>query len=244
MKRPKAQSDLHANIIRTEGLRKTYSENGVPVHALKGIDMSVESGAFLVIAGPSGSGKTTLLNLVGALDRPTAGRILFQNEDLAEKSRAQLASLRLQKIGFIFQAYNLIPVLSAMENVEFTMMLLAVSEEERRERSLNVLKELGIADLADKRPSEMSGGQQQRVAIARAIVTNPSLVLADEPTANLDSTTGGLLLDLMERMNEERNITFIFSSHDPQVIKRGRRVVHMHDGLVERDSTIRRRNRT
>ena len=226
-------------IIRTESLHKTYSENGVPVHALQGIDVSVQSGEFLVIAGPSGSGKTTWLNLIGALDKPSSGRILFDQEDLASKSKSELASLRLRKIGFIFQAYNLIPVLTAIENVEFTMMLLSVPEKERRERSLSVLRELGIAELADKRPNEMSGGQQQRVAIARAIVTNPSLMLADEPTANLDSATGAALLDLMERMNKQRNITFIFSSHDPQVIERGRRVLLLHDGRVQSDSASR-----
>lgn len=220
-------------IIRTEKLKKTYQDNGVPVEALKGIDLTINEGEHLVIAGPSGSGKTTLLNLLGALDKPTEGKIFFENEDFSGKSKKQLSEFRLQKLGFIFQAYNLIPVLSAIENIEFSMMLLGVPDNERHEKSIKLLEELGIADLADKRPNEMSGGQQQRVAVARAIVNNPKLVLADEPTANLDSETGGRLLDLMERMNKEKNITFIFSSHDQQVIERAKRLVILKDGIIK-----------
>lgn len=224
------------DIIRTENLEKIYQDNGVPVHALHAVSMNVQKGEFTVIAGPSGSGKTTLLNLIGALDVPTTGRVYFEGEDVGTKSKRQLASLRLHKMGFVFQAYNLIPVLSALENIEFTMMLLQISERERKERAFALMEELGIAELAGKRPNKMSGGQQQRVAVARAIVTNPSLVLADEPTANLDSATGGALLDLMEQMNREKNITFVFSSHDPQVIQRGRRLVLLRDGRIERES--------
>lgn len=221
-------------LIKTIDLKKTYSDNGIPVHALRGISLSVAKGEFLVIAGPSGSGKTTLLNLLGALDKPTSGQVLFEESDLSKKTKGELSSFRLHRLGFIFQAYNLIPVLTAIENIEFTMMLLGIDEAERKERSIALMKELGIDELADKRPNEMSGGQQQRVAVARAIVTNPSVVLADEPTANLDSKTGAGLLDLMEQMNAERSITFIFSSHDPQVIERGKRLILLHDGLIDR----------
>lgn len=220
-------------ILRTEKLEKTYQDNGVPVPAIKGIDLQIEKGEFLVIAGPSGSGKTTLLNLLGALDKPTNGKVFFENEDLTEKDKNQLSSLRLHKLGFIFQAYNLIPVLSALENIEFSMMLLGIPERERENKAMALMDELGIKDLAHKRPNEMSGGQQQRVAVARAIVNNPSVVLADEPTANLDSVTAGHLLDLMEQMNKDKNITFIFSSHDKQVMDRAKRLLILKDGKIE-----------
>ena len=220
-------------VIRTEKLEKIYQENGVPVHALRGIDLSIKQGEFLVIAGPSGSGKTTLLNLIGALDNPSKGKVFLEEEDISLKSKNQLSQLRLHKIGFVFQAYNLIPVLSALENIEFTMMLRGIPESEREKRALAVMKELGIDELAHKRPNEMSGGQQQRVAVARAIVNNPSIVLADEPTANLDTETGATLLDLMEKMNSEKKITFIFSSHDPQVIDRAKRLLNLRDGRID-----------
>jgi len=223
-------------IIRTIDVEKTYQDNGVPVRALRGVSMTVDSGEFTVIAGPSGSGKTTLLNIIGALDKPTGGEVFLEETDLSTLKRTELSDLRLNKIGFVFQAYNLIPVLSALENVEFTMMLSNVPEKERHDRAMQILDELGIAELADKRPNEMSGGQQQRVAVARAIVNNPSLVLADEPTANLDSATGAELLNLMEQMNRERNITFIFSSHDPQVIERAHRLLTLKDGKIVEDT--------
>ena len=219
-------------IIRTDQVEKVYQENSVPVHALHGVTMSVEKGEFVVIAGPSGSGKTTLLNLLGALDTPTKGKVYFEGADLATKTRNELASLRLDKMGFVFQAYNLIPVLSALENIEFTMMLRGIAEQERRQRALALMDELGIAELAPKRPNDMSGGQQQRVAVARAMVNNPSLILADEPTANLDSETGAVLLDLMQRMNEQKNLTFVFSSHDHQVIERAKRLIILKDGCI------------
>jgi len=225
------------DIITIDKLSKTYQDNGVPVNALKDVTLSVAKGAFMVIAGPSGSGKTTLLNIIGALDTPSSGTIRFEGEDIGTKTKAELSSLRLNKLGFIFQAYNLIPVLTAIENIEFTMMLLGVDAKERVARSIQVMKELSIDELADKRPNEMSGGQQQRVAIARAIVTNPTVVLADEPTANLDSKTGATLLDMMERMNTERGITFLFSSHDQQVIERGKRVVLLQDGQIHSDTS-------
>lgn len=220
-------------IIRTDKLEKIYEDNNIPVHALKGINMQVDKGEFLVIAGPSGSGKTTLLNLLGALDTPTQGKVYFEGDDISNKTKNQLATLRLKKIGFIFQAYNLIPVLDAMENIEFTMMLQNIPEKTRKERSLKVMEELGISDLFKKRPNEMSGGEQQRVAVTRAIVNNPTLVLADEPTANLDSKNGENLLDLMLKMNLEKNITFVFSSHDNLVIDRARRLLMMKDGYIE-----------
>ena len=224
-------------IIRTEKVEKVYDSNGVPVHAVKNVSMNVEKGDFTVIAGPSGSGKTTLLNLIGALDSPTSGKVFFEGEDLAAKNKTELASLRLKRLGFIFQAYNLIPVLTALENIEFTMMLSGIPEAERHDRALAMMKDLGIGELAHKRPNEMSGGQQQRVAVARAIVNDPSVVLADEPTANLDSATGSALLDLMQSMNAERQITFVFSSHDPQVIERGRRLLMMKDGAIDREES-------
>ena len=225
--------ELKMEILKTEKLEKTYQDNGVPVHAIKGIDLKIEKGEFLVIAGPSGSGKTTLLNLLGALDKPTNGKVFFENEDLTQKDKNQLSSIRLHKLGFIFQAYNLIPVLSALENIEFSMMLLGIPENERENKALTLMDELGIKDLAHKRPNEMSGGQQQRVAVARAIVNNPSVVLADEPTANLDSVTAGHLLDLMGQMNKDKNITFIFSSHDKQVMDRAKRLLILKDGKIE-----------
>lgn len=225
-------------LIQTEHLDKIYDENGVPVHAVKNVTLAIGKGEFVVIAGPSGSGKTTLLNLMGALDRPSKGRVFLEGEDIGQLGRNQLSELRLRKMGFIFQAYNLIPVLTALENIEFTMMLRGISEKERREKAQGIMEELGIGELSDKRPNEMSGGQQQRVAVARAIVTNPSIVLADEPTANLDSARSASLLDLMARMNRERGITFIFASHDQQVIERARRLLKMKDGEIEDDLMV------
>lgn len=221
--------------IKTVDLEKIYQDNGVPVHALRGVSIEVEEGEFTVIAGPSGSGKTTLLNMIGALDTPTTGKVFLDNEDISELNRNELGELRLEKIGFVFQAYNLIPVLSALENIEFTMMLAGVPEKERHERAFAAMEKLHISELAKKRPNEMSGGQQQRVAVARAVVNNPTIVLADEPTANLDSETGADLLDMMETMNREHNITFIFSSHDPQVIERARRLLILKDGKIAED---------
>ena len=220
-------------IIKINNLEKIYQDNGIAVNALKGVSLNINKGDFTVIAGPSGSGKTTLLNLIGALDTPTKGEIIFNGETISQKTKKELSELRLKKMGFIFQAYNLIPVLTATENIEFSMMLQGVSEKERKEKVLKLMDELEIADLADKRPREMSGGQQQRVAVARAIVNNPEVVLADEPTANLDSKTGSRLLDLMQKMNEEKNITFIFSSHDQQVMDRAKKLVIIKDGLIE-----------
>lgn len=218
--------------VKVVGLRKVYDRWRMPVEALRGIDLTVEKGEFLALVGPSGSGKTTLLNLIGGLDRPTEGKVFVEGRDITTLSRGELAELRLRRIGFVFQEFNLIPVLTALENVEYVMLLQGVGERERRERALAILREVGLEGFEDRRPMELSGGQQQRVAVARAIVTNPAIVLADEPTANLDSKTGGALLDLMRRLNENRSTTFIFSTHDPMVMERARRVVHLKDGMV------------
>ncbi len=227
--------NVNSEIIRVENVRKVYQDNGVPVDALRGINLTVSAGDFSVIAGPSGSGKTTLLNVIGTLDKPTSGNIFLDGEDVSTKSRRELADIRLRKIGFVFQAYNLNPVLSALENVEFTMMLRGIESGERKRRGLTLLEQLGIAELAHKRPNEMSGGQQQRVAVARAISNDPRLVLADEPTANLDSETAVKLLELMEKLNREEGITFVFSSHDPQVIERAHRLLILKDGQIVTD---------
>ena len=222
-------------ILEAKNVSKLYEVRGIETRALHEVSLAVGAGEFTALAGPSGSGKTTLLNLFGALDAPTAGTVEIDGQDLSQLSRAELAALRLAKLGFVFQAFNLIPVLSARENVEFVMELQGVLAAQRRERANAMLEELGIAELADKRPLEMSGGQQQRVAIARAIVSQPRVVLADEPTANLDSLTAEKLLDQMERLNRERGVTFVFSTHDPRVIERARRVVRLRDGTVVAD---------
>lgn len=222
-------------VIEVEGLEKTYANNGVAVEALRNINLRIGVGEFLAIAGPSGSGKTTLLNIIGLLDEQSRGRLLLDGHDLAGVSRQERARIRLRRMGFIFQAYNLIPVLTALENIEFVMMLQGVGEKERRARALAVMEELGIGDLAEARPARMSGGQQQRVAVARAIVHQPPIVLADEPTANLDSKTAHVLIDIMNRLCEERNITFVFSSHDQNVLDHSRRLVLLHDGEIVSD---------
>lgn len=227
-------------IIRLENVSKVYSSNGVSVTALSNINLSIQSGEYTVIAGPSGSGKTTLLNIIGTLDQPTSGKVFINGEDISNKSKKELSRLRLDKLGFIFQAYNLIPVLTALENIEFAMMIKGIKEAERREKALKVMRELGIEELANKRPNQMSGGQQQRVAVARAIVNDPLIVLADEPTANLDSKTASLLLDMMQEMNEKKNITFLFSSHDQKVIERAKRLILLKDGFVVEDINNRR----
>jgi putative ABC transport system ATP-binding protein len=218
--------------VRAERVTKIYQQDSVAVEALKDVDLEIAAGEFLALVGPSGSGKSTLLNLIGGLDRPTAGRLWVADEELGQLSWRTLAELRLKRIGFVFQEYNLIPVLSAIENVEYVMLLQGVPDAVRRERALAILKEVGLEGLEDRRPGELSGGQQQRVAVARAIVTEPALVLADEPTANLDSATGAALMDLMRRLNEEKRVTFVFSTHDPMVMERARRLVRLKDGRV------------
>ena len=222
-------------ILEARQLCKTYSTRGVETPALVGLDLEIDEREFTALAGPSGSGKTTLLNLFGALDEPTSGEVRLDGERLADLSARELSELRLRKLGFIFQAYNLIPVLTARENVEFVMELQGVPAAERRSRADELLAEVEIAELADKRPLEMSGGQQQRIAVARAIASRPRVVLADEPTANLDSKTAGKLLDLMARLNSERGVTFLFSTHDPLVIDRATRKVRLVDGRIAGD---------
>jgi putative ABC transport system ATP-binding protein len=222
-------------MLEAKQVTKTYETRGVETHALRGVSLSIGEGEFTVLAGPSGSGKTTLLNLFGALDEPSSGEILLVGQNLSDLSATELAELRLRKLGFVFQAYNLIPVFSARENVEFVMELQGVAAQERRRRALAMLHEVGLDGLEEKRPLEMSGGQQQRVAVARAIVSGPRVVLADEPTANLDSKTAAQLLDTMRQMNREHRVTFLFSSHDPMVIERADRVVRLHDGAIAAD---------
>jgi len=218
--------------VECSDVRKTYRQGEVEVHALNGVTLSIAEGSFVALAGPSGSGKTTMLNLIGGLDLPTSGKIVVDGNDYAKMDQSELASLRLHKVGFVFQAYNLIPVLSAIENVEFVMLLQGVPTNDRRERARAILNEVGLEDKYDRRPSELSGGQQQRVAVARAIVSNPAIVLADEPTANLDSKTGEGLLIMMKKMNERKNVTFIFSTHDKMVMSYARRLILIKDGCV------------
>jgi putative ABC transport system ATP-binding protein len=216
-------------------LVKDYETRSVRTRALDDVSISVEEGEFSVLAGPSGSGKTTLLNLLGTLDEPTSGRVLVDGADVMTLTEVQRSRMRLRKLGFVFQAFNLIPVLTAAENVEFVLLLQGVGAAERRERAVSLLGEFGLADLAGKRPPEMSGGQQQRVAVARAIAAAPRIVLADEPTANLDSKTAESLLDLMLEMNRDRGVTFLFSTHDPRVMRRARRILHLSDGRIAQD---------
>lgn len=223
------------NIVECIDVRKTYRQGKVEVNALNGVNLSVEKGGFVALAGPSGSGKTTMLNIIGGLDLADSGQVTVDGKALAEMTQSELASLRLQKVGFVFQAYNLIPVLSALENVEYVMLLQGVPRVERRERAKAILDDVGLEGKYDRRPSELSGGQQQRVAVARAIVSNPSIVLADEPTANLDSKAGTGLLEMMRQMNERKRATFIFSTHDEMVMDYARRLVLIRDGLVAGD---------
>ena len=224
-------------VVTVSEVTKDYAVGQVTVPALRGVSLDVEEGELTAVVGPSGSGKTTIMNLVGGLDVPTAGRVVVGGRDLSKLSSRALADMRLRSVGFVFQAYNLVPVLSAAENVEFVLELQGLGRAERRKRALEVLAEVGLGDLGDRRPAEMSGGQQQRVAVARAIVGRPSLVLADEPTANLDSKTGEELLGLMDRLNAGRGVTFLFSTHDPRVMAHAKRIVTLVDGRIERDET-------
>lgn len=223
------------NIVECTQVNKIYRQGRIEVHALKDVSLSIDRGAFTAVAGPSGSGKTTLLNLVGGLDSINSGSIVVDGKAFDRMTPSQLASLRLHKVGFVFQAYNLIPVLSAAENVEFVMLLQGIAANERRQRATAILNEVGLEGKYDRRPSELSGGQQQRVAVARAIVSNPSIVLADEPTANLDSKTGDGLLRMMKQMNEEKQVTFIFSTHDKMVMDYASRLISMRDGRLVDD---------
>lgn len=222
-------------VVRLERVTRVYQQEGMAVRALDGVDLAISRGDFAVLVGPSGSGKTTLLNVMGGLDSPTTGRIWIAGVETGRMSKAELTQLRLHQIGFVFQEFNLIPVLSALENVEFVMLLQGVPEAQRRARAMALLQELGLQGLEHRRPAELSGGQQQRVAVARAIAAEPVIVLPDEPTANLDSKAGAALMDLMRRLNEEKGVTFVFSTHDPMVVERARRVIRLRDGRVESD---------
>ena len=221
--------------VRTEDLWKVYPQEPEEVEAVRGVTLEIHEGDFMAMAGPSGSGKTTLLNLLGGLTRPTRGRIWVGEQEITEFSDKELARLRLESIGFVFQAFNLLPVLSALENAEFSLLLRGVPTEERHRRVRELFQEIGLEGLEDRKPGKLSGGQQQRVAVARAVVGEPTLVLADEPTANLDSHTSDALLDVMERLNREHRTTFLFSTHDPRVMERARRRVRLVDGQVTSD---------
>jgi len=224
------------SLIQARGVSKIYRQGTIEVAALSEVDLDVAERDFAVLAGPSGSGKTTLLNLVGALDKPTKGTIRLEGKALSELSGAKLADLRLRRFGFVFQAYNLIPVLSAYENAEYVLLLQGVAAAERKKRVTELLDAVGLGGLERRRPAELSGGQQQRVAIARALAAQPSLVLADEPTANLDSKTGADLTELMRDLNRARGVTFLISSHDPKVIDRAARVITLEDGRIISDT--------
>jgi putative ABC transport system ATP-binding protein len=222
-------------MVRLQGVTKDYRDGDVVVHALRGVDLHLGAGEFVAMAGPSGSGKSTVLNIVGGLDRPSAGRVEVTGRDLATLSERELADLRRDHIGFVFQSYNLIPVLTAYENAEYVLMLQGLDASRRRERVRELLAEVGLAGMEDRFPRELSGGQQQRVAIARSLAAQPALVLADEPTANVDSQTAESLLDLMERMHHEKGVTFLFSTHDPRVMRRAHRILRLVDGRIVAD---------
>jgi len=228
-------SNSGSGIVDLRDVSKVYIQGEHRISALRGLTLTIEKGEFTAICGPSGSGKTTALNLIGALDSPTSGTIWIDGTDLGSLNRKELSRLRRDRIGFVFQAYNLLPVLSAYENAEIVMAVQGVPDAQRRERVMALLAQVGLEGLENRRPSELSGGQQQRVAIARAIASRPAVVLADEPTANVDSATADTLLDMMEALNREEGATFIFSTHDPRVMERARRVVRLVDGRVESD---------
>ncbi len=221
------------NVVELKFVKKIYMLDKTEVHALRGIDLAIKEGEFVCIAGPSGSGKTTILNLIGCIDKPTEGKVLIDNEDVSKFNDKKLTNYRLNKLGFIFQSFNLIPVLNVYENIEFPLLLQKnISKNQRKERVMHFIKEVGLEDRIKNKPSELSGGQRQRVAIARALVTNPIIVLADEPTANLDSETGEKIIALMKKINENEKTTFIFSTHDPDIMKHAQRIIKLHDGRI------------
>ena len=221
--------------VRTDEVWKVFPQEPEDVAAVQGITLTIEAGEFVAMAGPSGSGKTTLLNLIGGLTKPTRGHVWVAGRDLAAMSTRELAQMRLQHIGFVFQAYNLLPVLTAMENAEFPLLLLGLAEEERRRRVRDLFARTGMTGLEDRRPGKLSGGQQQRVAVIRAVASQPDLVLADEPTANLDSHTSDALLEMMEELNRELGTTFVFATHDPRVMERAHRLIRLVDGAIASD---------
>jgi putative ABC transport system ATP-binding protein len=221
--------------VELHDVKKTYRAGRIEVPALRGINLQVAFGEFLAIAGPSGCGKTTLLNIIGGLDRADTGQVLVDGKNLQLLSSGDLARLRLQRLGFVFQAYNLLPVLTALENAEFTLLLQGLPARERKLRVQKLFSEIGLGGLEDRRPGELSGGQQQRVAVARAMVSDPALILADEPTANLDSVTATALLEVMEQLNRAHGTTFVYATHDPQVMERAHRLIHLRDGQIVSD---------
>ena len=229
MSNPQANSA----VVELVDVWKVYHQGSVDVHALRNLDLTVSKGEFTALVGPSGSGKTTALNLIGALDAPTSGSVIVEGQDLGALGRKELSRLRRDRIGFVFQSYNLIPVLTAYENAEMVMWVQGVPAAERKKRVTELLHSVGLEGMEDRRPTELSGGQQQRVAIARAIASDPAIVLADEPTANVDSETAENLISLMEKLNRDRGVTFLFSTHDHRVVERARRVVRMVDGRIE-----------
>lgn len=226
---------LSADILRTENVMKTYMSGEIEVSALNKINISIKKGEFTAIAGPSGSGKSTLLNLLSGLDRPSSGRVFIDQKPISDMSGNQLSDFRRDHIGFIFQSYNLIPVLTVKENIEYIMLIQGVPEEERAQRVNDVLKDVGLTTMGNRRPAQLSGGQQQRVAIARAVVSRPSIILADEPTANLDSVTADNLIDMMRSLNETKGITFLFSTHDKRIMDHSKRLIILKDGNIDSD---------
>lgn len=224
-------------VLELKNVHKIYNSTHVEVHAVNGVDLEFESGEFAAIVGPSGSGKTTLLNLIGGLDKPSVGQILVDKTDLSTLKPSKVIDFRMRNIGFVFQSYNLIPVLTASENIEFIMNLQKWPKEERDKRTMELLDAVGLADRVKSRPAQLSGGQQQRVAVARALASKPKFILADEPTANLDSRSTKNLLEIMEKLNRDENITFIFSTHDARVMEKARRVITLEDGMVVSDES-------
>lgn len=222
--------------VKTEGVWKIFETDGLSVEAVKNVSLLIGAGEFVVLAGPSGSGKTTLLNLLGGLSHPTKGRVWIADTDITDMSERELARMRLERIGFVFQAYNLLPVLSAKENAEFPLLLRGVVEEERERLVSELFEKIGIGGLEDRRPSKLSGGQQQRVAVARAVIGKPALVLADEPTANLDREASRALLDLMVTLNRDLGVTFVFATHDTELMERAGRLIHLVDGEITSDT--------
>lgn len=222
-------------VIQTINLNKTFGKGDVKVQALNNVSIEIKEGEFTALVGPSGSGKTTLLNMIGGLDKPDSGKIVLNNQDISLLKKKEMTSFRLQNIGFVFQAYNLIPVLSAYENSEFVMLLQGIPKKERKNRVFKLLKDVGLEGKENNKPGELSGGQQQRVAVARALAARPAYILADEPTANLDSKSTTDLLDLMYKLNQEEKMTFVFATHDQRVIERAKRIIYIDDGKIVKD---------